>query len=232
MNRVNYQRELDKILKTLGDSQSRPKLLLHSCCAPCSSYCLVYLREYFDITCYFYNPNISDVTEYFKRLAELERLANILNCEMENNGPAVPLGNDFPLLLKAGGKVFPAPTGPSGNIKNSEVEDIPAPTDPCENGTIRVLDGGFDSASFFSAVKGMENIPEGGRRCEECFSLRLSKAANAAKLGDFDYFTSTLTISPLKDEQAINRIGMKIGEDMGVKWLPSDFRKREAIRSQ
>ena len=179
MNRVNYQRELDKVLKTLGGSQSRPKLLLHSCCAPCSSYCLVYLREYFDITCYFYNPNISDVTEYFKRLAELERLAGILNS---------------------------APLGPYG--------------------TIRVLDGGFDSASFFCAVKGMENIPEGGRRCEECFSLRLSKAANAAKLGGFDYFTSTLTISPLKDEQAINRIGMKIGEDMGVKWLPSDFKKK------
>lgn len=175
MNKVNYQKELDKILKTLDGNAPKPKLLLHSCCAPCSSYCLIYLCRYFDITSYYYNPNISDVVEYFKRLSELEKLAQILNEE--------------------------------GN-------------------SIRVLDGGFDSESFFKMAKGLENLPEGGERCDKCFHLRLERSAEIARQGSFDYFTSTLTISPLKDEQVINNIGLSLSDKYGVKWLPSDFKKK------
>lgn len=184
MNDVNYQKELDKIIAGLDDESVKPRLLLHSCCAPCSSYCLVYLREHFDITCFFYNPNITDVVEYFKRLSELERLATALN---------------------------------------AETDGVP----------IKVLDGGFKQEEFFTVVRGLENEPEGGLRCRECFTLRLKKTFEAACAGDFDYFTTTLTISPLKNARLINEIGFSLADDDSkagtcgkLLWLPSDFKKK------
>lgn len=176
MNKINYQKELDKLIVALQAAGERPKLLLHSCCAPCSSYCLIYLKDYFDITSYFYNPNITDEGEYIKRFEELKRLAGIINEQS---------GSD-----------------------------------------IKVIDGGFETSLFFESVKGLENVPEGGERCNECFRLRLDKAAKVAADGGFDYFTTTLTISPLKNEQVINQLGYALAEDNGSVWLPSDFKKR------
>lgn len=185
MNKINYQKELDKVLVAINAAADRPKLLLHSCCAPCSSYCLIYLKEYFDITCYFYNPNITDESEYVKRLNELKRLAGIIN--EENRGKT------------------------------------------CEVGTfsdIKVIDGGFETSLFYDSVKGLENVPEGGERCCKCFGLRLDKAAKEAATGGYDYFTTSLTISPLKDEQIINQLGYALAQEHGAVWLPSDFKKK------
>ena len=193
-NNINYQKELDKVIAGL-DAARRPRLLLHSCCAPCSSYCLIYLKEYFDITCYYYNPNITDVVEYFKRLSELERLAAAINEEQDALGIA---GTGQP---------------------------------------IRVIDGGFNPSEFFDAARGLENEREGGLRCKECFKLRLYKSYEAALAGGFDYYTTTLTISPLKNAQLINEIGASFADgitETGIaqadgitlKWLPSDFKKK------
>ena len=189
VNNVNYQRELDRILADLSD---RPRLLLHSCCAPCSSYCLVYLRKYFDITCLYYNPNITDEDEYNKRLAELVRLKDMLNSE--------PVSDD--------GKEVPS--------------------------MITVIDGGFDPDSFIARVREneLEKCPEGGRRCEMCFSMRLNRTYDIACEGGYDYFTTTLTISPLKDAKLINMIGSGIAErnGEGPKWLFSDFKKNDGYK--
>ena len=185
MNKINYQKELDKLILDIKAAADRPKLLLHSCCAPCSSYCLIYLKEYFDITCFFYNPNITDKGEYEKRLEELKKLAGIIN--EENRGRTCEIG--------------------------------------CFS-DIKVIDGGFETSLFFDSVKGLENVPEGGERCNECFRLRLGKASKAASEGGFDYFTTTLTISPLKNEQVINQLGYALAQEHGTVWLPSDFKKK------
>lgn len=187
MNKINYQKELDKIIENLKSSKTRPKLLMHSCCAPCSSYCLIYMKDYFDITSVFYNPNITDANEYEKRRLELKRLIWTLNNDMDVNG-------------------------------SSDGADEPLP--------IQLIDAGFEEKLFFQKVKGLENEPEGGKRCVECFALRLYKAAKMASEGGYDYFTTTLTISPLKDEQLINRLGYEAGAKYGVKWLPCDFKKK------
>lgn len=207
MNNINYQKELDKVISEIKSRDDKPRLLLHSCCAPCSSYCLVYLREYFDITCFFYNPNITDVVEYFKRLSELERLASELNRETGVN-------------LSTNGS------------RSEKAMDI---------SSIKVIDGGYKQEEFFNAVKGFEKEPEGGLRCRECFALRLKKTYEAAKSGHFDYFTTTLTISPLKNAAVINEIGQSLvcgsisaeadvndKNDFGgtPMWLPSDFKKK------
>ena len=178
VNNINYQSELDKISEGLKISGIRPKLLLHSCCAPCSSYCLIYLREYFDITSFYYNPNISDESEYVKRFNELVRLANALNGESH----------------------------PGADIE--------------------VVDGFYGSEEFFAAAKGLEREPERGARCTECFRLRLGKTAEYAAENGFDYFTTSLTISPLKNAALINSVGMAVAEQNGAVWLPSDFKKR------
>lgn len=178
VNNINYQSELDKISEGLKISGIRPKLLLHSCCAPCSSYCLIYLREYFDITSFYYNPNISDESEYVKRFNELVRLANALNGESH----------------------------PGADIE--------------------VVDGLYGSEVFFAAAKGLEREPERGARCTECFRLRLGKTAEYAAENGFDYFTTSLTISPLKNAALINSVGMAVAEQNGAVWLPSDFKKR------
>ncbi len=176
MQKINYQKQLDKIIENLGDRV--PTLLLHSCCAPCSSYCVEYLSQYFEITVFYYNPNIYPETEYEKRKAEQKRLI----CEMKTKYP------------------------------------------------VKMLDCDFESEKFYQMVKGMENCREGGERCFKCYRLRLEKTAEEAKKNGFDYFTTTLTISPLKNAEKINGIGKELSEEYGIDWLPSDFKKREGYK--
>ncbi len=175
MQKINYQKQLDNIIENL---QNAPKLLLHSCCAPCSSHCIEYLSQYFNITVLYYNPNIYPEAEYEKRKAEQKRLIS----EMDTKYP------------------------------------------------VKMLDCDFESVKFYSAVKGLENCREGGERCFICYRLRLEKTAIEAKNNGFDYFTTTLTISPLKNAQKINEIGEELAEKYCVKFLPSDFKKREGYK--
>lgn len=169
----NFQLKLDKILNELS---IRPRLFLHACCAPCASYVLEYLSKYFDITIYFYNPNI-EYEECKKRYDELSRLISLMPLE-------------------------------------SEVSLLP-----------------FEYSNDFDAVaKGFENEPEGGARCERCFALRLDKTAKLAKENGFDYFTTTLSISPHKNSELLNKIGSAVGEKHGIAHLPCDFKKRNGYR--
>ena len=176
MNKVNYQSELEKLIKQLPDRYRR--LFLHSCCAPCSSYCLEYLRKYFDVTVFYYNPNISFGEEYRHRVEELKRLVEELNEDAAGGNP------------------------------------------------IELEEGPYEPERFFEAVKGMEDCPEGGERCFVCYELRLREAAKRAAEGGYDFFTTTLTISPLKNAQKLNEIGQRLGEEYGVACLPSDFKKK------
>ena len=174
VQKVNYQRLLDGLIEDIQANNRLPKLLLHSCCAPCSSYVLEYLNEYFDITVLFYNPNISPAEEYEHRKAELLRLI----AQKEWTNP------------------------------------------------VKFIDCDYESEKFTEAARGLEAEPEGGARCVKCFNLRLEKAARAAADGGFDYFCTTLSISPHKDAALLNRIGEALAERYGVKYLPSDFKKR------
>lgn len=174
----NYQIILNKTLEEISASQKRPRLLLHACCAPCSSYVLEYLNSYFDITVYFYNPNITDKTEYYKRYAELERL----------------------------------------------IKELP------HDGCISAEDGGMDSSAFFAIAKGLEDLPEGGERCFKCYRLRLEAAARAAKNGGYDYFTTTLSISPHKNASVLNETGAELSAEYGVEYLYSDFKKKNGYK--
>ncbi|MEF2575935.1 MAG: epoxyqueuosine reductase QueH [Eisenbergiella sp.] len=176
MNKVNYQAELEKLIKQLPDRHRR--LFLHSCCAPCSSYCLEYLRKYFDVTVFYYNPNISFGEEYRHRVEELKRLVEELNEDAAGGNP------------------------------------------------IELEEGPYEPERFFEAVKGLEDCPEGGERCFVCYELRLREAAKRAAEGGYDFFTTTLTISPLKNAQKLNEIGQRLGEEYGVACLPSDFKKK------
>ena len=172
MNVINYQKELDKIIEKVQKEGRRPSLLLHSCCAPCSSYCMEYLTQYFDITVYYYNPNITDEEEYRLRVEEQQRL----------------------------------------------IREFPG---------IKFEEGPYDPESFFAIAKGLEMVPEGGERCFRCYELRLKQAVEAAKLGRYDYVTTTLTISPLKNSKKLNEIGQQIA---GENWLPSDFKKKNGYK--
>ena len=171
--KTDYQRALDGIIESLGDK--RPRLLLHSCCGPCSSYVIEYLSKHFDITVYYYNPNIFPREEYEKRLAEqiklVERLGGAVMCEAE-----------------------------------------------------------YDPDRFYEAARGLEGEKEGGARCAECFRLRLDKTAERAKEGGFDYFCTTLTVSPHKNAPLINEISEQAAERYGVAALPADFKKREGYK--
>lgn len=178
MNKINYQKELDKIIQQLEREDITPSLLLHSCCAPCSSYVLEYLSQYFSVTVFYYNPNISKKEEYEKRKAEQIRLI--------------------------------------GEMKT--------------NNKVSFLDCDYNPAEFFDCAKGYENCTEGGERCFRCYRLRLEKTAQTAKKQNFDYFCTTLSISPLKNAQKINEIGFDVESEQGVKWLPSDFKKREGYK--
>lgn len=172
-NKRNFDKEFECVRDSFANSVEKPKLLLHCCCAPCSSYCLTQLDGYFDVTCFFYNPNITEEEEYYKRLNELKR--------------------------------FLKDAGYSG---------------------IEVIDGGYSPDVFFEAVKGKENLPEGQSRCFICYRLRLEKTLLMCEKGGFDYFATTLTVSPHKRADVLNEIGEEISSDKTVKYLPSDFKKR------
>ena len=155
-----------------------PTLFLHSCCAPCSSYVLEYLSQYFSITVFYYNPNISPKEEYEARTEEVQRL----------------------------------------------IRELPA-VHP-----IRFVEGKYDPECYYEAVRGHEKDPEGGERCGICFEMRLREAAKLAAEGGYDWFTTTLTISPLKNAGRLNTIGQAMGEEYHVAFLPSDFKKKEGYK--
>ena len=183
MNKVmNYQKELDKIIEDAGAREGgAPSLFLHSCCAPCSSYVLEYLRQYFRITVFYYNPNITEDAEYRKRVEEQKRL-------------------------------------------------IAAYNQKAQGYSIEVLEGDYEPDRFFQIAKGLEACPEGGERCFACYELRLLETAKRARAGNYDYFTTTLSISPLKNAAKLNEIGEKLAASCGVAWLPSDFKKRDGYK--
>ena len=170
---TNYQLILDRTLKEISESGRVPELLLHSCCAPCSSYCLEYLSDYFNITVFYFNPNIED-EEFERRYNEQVRLVY----ELKTKYP------------------------------------------------VRVVKGDHDTERYYNAVSGHESDPEGGERCRICFELRLEEAARYANENGFDYFTTTLSISPLKNALVLNSIGEKMSGKYGVRYLYSDFKKK------
>mgnify|MGYP004668860017 FL=1 len=169
MNVVNYDKLMTETVKGLD---RKPTLLLHSCCAPCSSYCIEELVKFFRLTVFYYNPNIDTDEEYEKRKNEQKR--------------------------------FIAEFAPEVEFIGEEHE----------------------SEEFYKAVKGLENEPEGGKRCRVCFALRLSRTAEKAKENGYEFFATTLTISPLKNAKVINEVGLELERTYGVKYLPTDFKKR------
>ncbi len=177
---VNYQQKLDQILNDIMimNSDITPTLLLHSCCAPCSSYVLEYLSRYFAITIFYYNPNISEEEEYHKRVAEVKRLIR----EMPLEHPV-----DF-------------------------------------------IEGHYDPQEFYDAVKGMEHLGERSERCYACYELRLDQTAKLAKDKGFDYFTTTLSISPYKDAVWLNEIGERLSDKYQTPYLYADFKKRNGYK--
>ena len=174
---INYHNEFKKKIEEIRDCTKKPTLLLHACCAPCSSYVLEYLNTLFDITLYFYNPNISPESEYEFRASELERLVTEMGLS-----------------------------------------------------SVKTVVEEYDPNPFFELAKGLEDLPEGGERCFKCYRLRLEKAIQYAKLLNFDYVTTTLTISPHKNAAVLNEIGGELAEKYGVAYLFSDFKKNNGYK--
>lgn len=175
---MNFQKEMDNLILKNKENNIVPTLLLHACCAPCSSYVLEYLSDYFKITVFYYNPNISPESEYKYRLEEEKRLISQLNTK------------------------YP----------------------------VSIIDSEYNPNTFFSAVKGLEKEVEGGERCKVCFKLRLEETAKLCKEQGFDYFATTLTISPLKNANNINAIGSDLAQKYQVNYLPSDFKKKNGYK--
>jgi len=173
---TNYYKEMEAVVASLNGR--RPRLLLHSCCGPCSSAVLELVTAWFDTTVYFYNPNILPAEEFEKRLWWQKYLLD-----------HAPFARDVGLIVPD-----------------------------------------RDEAAFRAAARGLENEPEGGARCTECFKLRLGRTAQAAKEGGFDFFATTLTVSPHKNAPLINAIGAALAQSSGVGWLPSDFKKKDGYR--
>ena len=171
MNQRQYHRELARLIEKLEGR--RPTLLLHSCCGPCSSACLEYLTPHFDVTVFFYNPNIRPRAEFDRRLEAQRQLLD-----------RAPFARGVKLLVPD-----------------------------------------WEEEAFLTAAAGLEQLREGGARCTECFALRLTKTARAAREGNFDYFTTTLTVSRHKNARLINPLGETIAAREGAVWLPSDFKK-------
>lgn len=174
---VNYQKELDKIISEISEKNITPTLLLHSCCAPCSSYVLTYLAEYFKITVFYYNPNIYPESEYTYRVNEVKRL----------------------------------------------IEELPV------KNKISFIEGEYNPDLFFETVKGLENEKEGGERCFKCYDMRIKEASEIAKKNGFDYYTTTLSISPHKNAEKLNEIGEKYADE-NTRHLPSDFKKKNGFK--
>lgn len=174
--KINYQIILDKEIQALDGR--RPSLLLHSCCGPCSTYVLEYLSQYFNITVFYYNPNIYPPEEFEKRTVEQKKLIE---------------------------KMFP-------------------------DNSVGFVEGQYDDDRFYETVKGLEDVPEGGERCFKCYRLRLEETAKKAQEGDFEYFTTTLSISPHKNAQKLNEIGEAVAKEYGLKYLLSDFKKKNGYK--
>lgn len=175
---MNYQKELDKLIERLSKEGRVPKLLLHSCCAPCSSYVLEYLSNHFEITVFYYNPNIFPENEYTKRILEQQTLISDMKVK-------------YPVSFLA---------------------------------------GNYDRDRFFQIAEGLEHLREGGERCFKCYELRLEEAAKIAQDAGFDYFTTTLSISPLKNADKLNEIGTRLADKYGVQYLQSDFKKKNGYK--
>lgn len=173
---MNYSQETERVIEGIKNDGKKPKLLLHVCCAPCSSYVLEYLSGYFDITLYYYNPNISPIEEFNLRHDELCRL-----------------------------------------VKETE-------------STADIVKAEYDPESFYAIAKGREDQPEGDERCFLCYRLRLSKSGRYAKENGFDYFTTSLSISPYKNAEKLNLIGQEIADHLGIKYLLSDFKKKNGYK--
>lgn len=178
MNKRNYQRELDGLILQVEKEKKVPSLLLHSCCAPCSSYCIEYLSRYFNITVFYYNPNIFPEEEYTKRVQEQKRL----------------------------------------------IEKFPAEY------PVRFLEGNYRPEEFFSMAKGMEEMEEGRERCFRCYELRLAESVCLAEEQGFDYITTTLSISPMKNAEKLNEIGERLCQGRRVRYLNSDFKKKNGYK--
>lgn len=177
MQKINYGRLLDDKLAEIEKSGEKPKLLLHACCAPCSSHTLLFLCGHFKITVYFCNPNIAPEEEYEYRKSELKRLISELGLDID------------------------------------------------------VIEESYDPAPFYELAKGLEELPERGERCRRCIGYRLRKTAELAKKLDSDFFTTTLTISPHKDSDFINQFGGELGNEYGVAYLFSDFKKHDGYKN-
>ncbi|MBQ4434906.1 MAG: epoxyqueuosine reductase QueH [Clostridia bacterium] len=173
MTKIRYDLLMDREIENLRRRGVRPRLLLHVCCAPCSTACLEKLTEAFEVTCFYYNPNIEPEAEFERRFAELVRLTG-----------------EMPMA-----------------------------------GVPEVVKGAYEHERFFELAKGLEDVPEGGERCTRCYRLRLEETARAAKAGGYDYFTTTLSVSPYKNAEKLNRIGAELAEAYGVPYLFSDFKK-------
>lgn len=176
--KINYSLILDELIKENKKAGLRPTLLLHACCAPCSSYVLEYLSEHFDITVLFYNPNITSKEEFDFRESELYRL----------------------------------------------IDEMPL------NKTVKIITLPYDPNEFYSIAKNLEDLKEGGERCKNCYRLRLARTAEIAKEQSFDYFCTTLSISPYKNAEWLNTIGKEEGDAAGVKYLFSDFKKKNGYK--
>lgn len=173
--KINYDIKLDEIIKNLN---FKPKLLLHSCCAPCSSACIERLTNFFDITIIYYNPNIEPYEEYLKRKEEEIRFIN--------------------------------------NFKT--------------NNKLDMIDCDYDNSKYHEIVKGLEDLAEGGLRCHKCYRLRLKYTAKKAKELNYDYFSTTLTLSPYKNSQVLNKIGEELEKEYNIKYLYSDFKKKDGYK--
>ena len=178
MNAINYQKVMEELIRDNCSETVVPRLLLHSCCAPCSSYCISCLAEYFHVTVFYYNPNIYPPEEYRMRAAEQKRF----------------------------------------------VEQYPTKY------PVSYIEAPYESDRFYEMARGMEDIPEGGERCFACYEMRLKKSAEYASLHGFDFFTTTLSISPLKNAQKLNEIGAKLAEQFHVQYLYSDFKKKDGYK--
>ena len=179
MNKINYQKVMEKIIDDTCIKENRvPSLLLHSCCGPCSTYCIQVLSEYFDVTVFYYNPNIYPPEEYRLRADEQNRFIS-----------------EFPT-----------------------------------RNPVKFVEGAYDTDRFYAMAKGLEKVEEGGERCFKCYELRLRESAEYAKNNGFDFFTTTLSISPLKNADKLNEIGRKLSEEYGVSYLFSDFKKKEGYK--
>lgn len=171
----NYSVKCENILNNLD---GKKKLLLHSCCGPCSSYVISYLTDYFDITILYYNPNIYPYDEYLKRKQEQIKLINEIDC--------------------------------SNNLD--------------------IMDCDYDNDLYEKCIIGLENEPERGNRCMVCYNLRMEKTAKMAKECNYDYFCTTLSVSPYKNSEWINKIGEKLQNKYNINWLYSDFKKKDGYK--